>query len=146
MQALQDVLAERRRQIELGHDAAHDDEHVNGEIAMAACGWLSTGQQPVEWSWAANKSAHDRRKQLVIGAALALAELERYDRAALKQKAQAIADEHSDEILEAAAQADMAVHGIQSGDHITDVVQRPDFGREIVRQTAMVIANASVNR
>jgi hypothetical protein len=38
MAAIDDVAAERKRQIEgEGYDAAHDDEHINGEIALAAC-------------------------------------------------------------------------------------------------------------
>jgi hypothetical protein len=80
-----DVIAERRRQIEVeGWTPEHDDTHERGEIAEAASAWASTGQKPVVWSWAADKAGKPRRRQLVIAGALILAEIERLDRAALE--------------------------------------------------------------
>lgn len=95
-QAARDVLAERQRQITAeGNAPAHDDEHVNDEIAAMACYYvMPPGAR--EWSgpdgygatlgdairpegWDAKDC--DRRRELVKGAALALAELERLDRA-----------------------------------------------------------------
>lgn len=98
-QAINDVLVERVRQLsEEGYDAAHDDAHKNGELAMAAAcytigafyGWEpkpdADGEvwQPamfeVTWPWDSAKPK-DKRRDLVRAAALILAELERIDRA-----------------------------------------------------------------
>lgn len=100
-QAARDVLAERQRQISTeGWTPEHDDEHVNDEIAAMACYYvMPPGAR--EWSgpdgygatlgeairpegWDAKDC--DRRRELVKGAALALAELERIDRAATAAK------------------------------------------------------------
>lgn len=100
-QAARDVLAERQRQISTeGWTPEHDDEHVNDEIAAMACYYvMPPGAR--EWSgpdgygatlgeairpegWDAKDC--DRRRELVNGAALALAELERIDRAATAAK------------------------------------------------------------
>lgn len=88
-QAWLDVQAERRRQIEEeGWTPEHDDEHDDGKIAEEAASFLMNGQSPQRsaWSW---KHKHpdsptraSRRRQLVIGVALGLAEIERLDRAA----------------------------------------------------------------
>lgn len=90
--AARDVLAERRRQVEVeGWTQEHDDEHESGEIAKAAaCYALQSampGNQgdylrfwPAQWdsSW---WRPRDRRRDLVRAAALLLAEIERLDRA-----------------------------------------------------------------
>jgi hypothetical protein len=88
-QAWLDVQTERRRQVEAeGWTPEHDDEHDDGKIAEEAAGFLMNGQSPRKsaWSW---KHKHpdsptraSRRRQLVIGVALGLAEIERLDRAA----------------------------------------------------------------
>lgn len=80
--ALSAVLAERRRQIDQeGYTPQHDDRHAHGEIAQAAADYLSAEQiLTAKNSWALHKARHPRRRQLVIGAALALAEIERVDR------------------------------------------------------------------
>lgn len=85
IKALRDVVAERERQQTIGYDHAHDDVHTHGEIAHAAADWLLPGQHPVPGSWAQGKATKTRRTQLVIGAAMALAEIERLDRAAQAQ-------------------------------------------------------------
>ena len=91
-QALQDVAAERRRQIESeGWSADHDDDHAAGELAIAAACYAlsSTGSiispntalgalWPWAWHWWKPK---DRRRDLVRAAALIIAEIERLDRA-----------------------------------------------------------------
>lgn len=81
--AVRDVLAERAKQVEQWGNA-HDDEHGHGELAAAA-GLLVGGDDTLgapEWAWnLIGKHRGDRRRQLVIGAALAIAEIERLDRA-----------------------------------------------------------------
>lgn len=92
-----DILIERRRQItESGRTAAHDDEHVCGELAALAAyyamppsvrdwpaadtGYGATfGQAILPEGWGA-KAGNDRRRQLVKAGALILAEIERIDR------------------------------------------------------------------
>ncbi len=88
--ALRDVLAERAKQIAKGYDAAHDDGHGDGELALAAAYFADpdVNEDPEEahdpdlW-WAVRlraKHAGDRRKHLVLAAAFSIAELERHDR------------------------------------------------------------------
>jgi hypothetical protein len=86
-QALLDVAAERRRQIEVeGWTPEHDDEHNAGELARAAACYaiFNTAPAPTMWprqwdtSWWKPK---DDRSNLVRAAALLLAEIERLDRA-----------------------------------------------------------------
>lgn len=94
-----DVLAERRRQIEVeGWTPEHDDQHGDGSMAQAAAvyaeyaasGFLHfTGQKiaergnaPVRWPWDSGWwKPKNRRYDLVRAAALILAEIERLDRA-----------------------------------------------------------------
>lgn len=95
--AARDVLAERRRQVEVeGNDPEHDDSHDRGELALAAAAYLlhdfgvpalahgaipsleeGTRLWPWEFSWWKPKS---RRRNLERAAALILAEMERLDR------------------------------------------------------------------
>ena len=92
-QAAQDVLSERRRQIEeKGWTPEHDDAHVNDEIAALACFYAmppgarewdghygeTMGKAMLPNGWVA--ATGDRRRELVKAAALALAEIERMDR------------------------------------------------------------------
>lgn len=96
--AFEDVMAERRRQIEAeGFSAAHDDGHGEGDLALAgACyaRYAATrnpvgpygypgGPIPKDWPWSINWwKPKDQRRDLVKAAALLLAEIERLDRAA----------------------------------------------------------------
>lgn len=93
-QAAQDVLAERRRQIEAeGWTPEHDDQHETGELARAAACYalVAGGMNPradtlfVAWPWhpAWWKPTDEPRRNLVKAGALILAEIERLDRAAL---------------------------------------------------------------
>lgn len=92
--AIEDVIAERRRQIKSeGWTPEHDDAHANGEMAGAAAAYAlyRSHVDPVDirelnligrlWPWAAEwwkpKSA---RQDLVRAAALLIAEIERLDR------------------------------------------------------------------
>lgn len=95
--ALQDVIAERQRQIEAeGWTPEHDDEHSRGELAQAAACYAMASSKlirnepgssdystPNEWPWHPNwwKPSSPRRN-LVKAGALILAEIERIDRAA----------------------------------------------------------------
>jgi hypothetical protein len=92
--AARDVLAERRRQVEVeGWAPEHDDEHSCGELAMAASCYAnpapsiekfpSGATAPEGWPWPALWwKPGDRRRGLVKAGALILAEIERLDRAA----------------------------------------------------------------
>lgn len=94
--AIDDVLAERRRQIEeKGWTPAHDDEHDNGALAKAAAAYAlhSAGigtDWPkgirngctLFWPWEAKWwKPKTPREDLVRATAMLLAEIERRDRA-----------------------------------------------------------------
>ena len=98
MSVIEEIAAERRRQIEAeGWTPEHDDTHRFGEMARAAAfyalhagwsqhpratGWptFPPGSWPFEDEWWKPK---DPRRDLVRAAALIVAEIERLDRAAL---------------------------------------------------------------
>jgi hypothetical protein len=98
---LDEVAEERDRQIQIeGWDAKHDDKHTNGAMASAAAAYaLSATRQgngcdisvtpivpwPLSWSakWWKPKS---QRRDLIRAAALLVAEIERIDRKAAKEK------------------------------------------------------------
>lgn len=90
--AARDVLAERRRQIEKeGWMPPHDDEHSDGQMAVAAaCYAVTTNQRavtPAWWPWEDEWwKPKDYRRNLVRAGALILAEIERLDRAALSRE------------------------------------------------------------
>lgn len=97
--AARDVLEERQRQIlEEGFTHAHDDAQADGAIARAAACYargpqfetphkMGDGQGnlldvPVNWPWhPVLWKPRSRREDLVRGAAMMLAEIERIDRA-----------------------------------------------------------------
>ena len=87
--AVADIAAERRRQIEVeGWTPAHDDRNVDGSMATAAsCYALDHGSRstpPKLWPWHSSWwKPKDRRRDLVRAAALLVAEIERLDRAML---------------------------------------------------------------
>jgi hypothetical protein len=102
--AARDVLAERERQkTQEGWTPEHDDGHTKGELAKAAACYaygntqlrssarLSSQSLPVTlvstlWPWGRQWwKPTDRRRDLVKAGALILAEIERLDRAALKE-------------------------------------------------------------
>ncbi|EOK5831519.1 ead/Ea22-like family protein [Escherichia coli] len=89
--AILDVIAERQRQQSVeGWMPEHDDEHCNGELAMAAVCYINetgtvnrNGGKPWWWPWDASWwKPNARRRNLVKAGALILAEIERIDRAA----------------------------------------------------------------
>jgi hypothetical protein len=93
-EALADIAAERRRQIDAeGWTPEHDDKHSNGEMAAAAAAYAfcaATSERyyaadPLGfWPWDASwwKPSTDRRNLIKAGA-LIVAEIERLDRKAL---------------------------------------------------------------
>ncbi|EIL48227.1 hypothetical protein EC54115_19863 [Escherichia coli 541-15] len=89
--AILDVIAERQRQQSVeGWMPEHDDEHCNGELAMAAVCYINetgtvnrNGGKPWGWPWDASWwKPNARRRNLVKAGDLILAEIERIDRAA----------------------------------------------------------------
>lgn len=87
--AMDDVIAERLRQVNAeGWSYEHDDEHDEGELAMAAAAYCEHAinqddNVPGFWPWPAGQwKPKDRRRDLVRAAALIIAEIERLDRAA----------------------------------------------------------------
>ena len=88
--ASQDVLAERQRQRNIeGWTEDHDDEHMGGELAVAASCYAynpSGAITPLNWPWHPDWwKPGDARRNLVKAAALALAEIERLDRKAARE-------------------------------------------------------------
>ena len=98
--AADDVLAERKRQIsEYEWTAKHDDDYANNELALAAALYAlpqdhretvcDTGDTiltllwPWGWEW---WKPGTRRRDLVKAGALILAEIERIDRAAIRNQ------------------------------------------------------------
>jgi hypothetical protein len=92
-QAALDVLAERRRQIEVeGWTPEHDAEHCHAELATAAACYILgatsgfsseeyAGDVPTAWPWDPKWwKPKDYRRDLVRAAALLIAEIERSDR------------------------------------------------------------------
>jgi hypothetical protein len=90
--AARDVLAEQERQMAVeGWAPEHDDEHGDGELAIAAeCYALHAadgncrGLWPWDFRWWKPRTP---RRDLVKAGALILAELDRIDRAALNAQA-----------------------------------------------------------
>ena len=107
MTVIEEIAAERRRCIEeKGWTPAHDDEHGDGELALAAAAYawfaaqepaereraldqfkvgISRGQPTLVWLWPETWSDdhfknHDPRRALVIAAQFIVAEIERLDR------------------------------------------------------------------
>ncbi len=99
-QAWLDVQAERRRQVEAeGWTPEHDDEHSHGQMARAACYALAGSSAPndgtaallvsLAWPWDEQWwKPTSARRDLVKACALALAEIERLDRAGISQNPQ----------------------------------------------------------
>src|SRR5690606_10766140 len=89
---LQQIADERRRQIDKEYTPEHDDQHVNGELASAAAFVaLERGCKIIPdpgWDWGkriVSNHCGDRRRQLIIAAALLVAEIERLGRAAARK-------------------------------------------------------------
>jgi hypothetical protein len=88
------VAKERARQInDEGYKREHDDEHKDGSLADAAAVYAATAKMIYEkpdihyytevWPWDGKwlkKDKHPRKKQLIIAAALLMAEYDRLER------------------------------------------------------------------
>lgn len=91
-QAVLDVAAERRRQVDAkGWTPEHDDEHVAGELATAGASYalVAVGYGLLAlrtWPWPAGLKPTTPRRDLVKAGALILAEIERLDRIAERQE------------------------------------------------------------
>ena len=101
MTAIDDIAAERRRQIEAeGWSPEHDDAYANDQMAMAAICYADPNPNmvplpdlggrspsrpyiPAGWPWSPKWwKPTDRRRNLVKAAALIAAEIDRLDRLA----------------------------------------------------------------
>jgi hypothetical protein len=101
LNALDEIAAERRRQIEVeGWSPEHDDEHLprpgrrerRGPLAEAAECYIagSTGVFDLNWPWDTEYwKPTTYRRDLIKAAALIVAEIERLDRAALRAQSEA---------------------------------------------------------
>lgn len=93
VRAVHDVLAERKRQIQVeGFTPVHDDEYQPGTMADAAMAYLVSAQGRKDialdyWPWRDGFKPKNRRHDLVRAAALLIAEIERMDRAAAQTEA-----------------------------------------------------------
>lgn len=92
--AIEDVMAERERQVECeGWTASHDDAHTTGEMAQAAACYALRASKLYDaahdhWPWDDKWwKPKDHRRDLVRAAALIVAEIERLDRAAVSADA-----------------------------------------------------------
>ena len=94
VEAVRDVLAERKRQVDVEHwMPGHDDQHTGGELAQAAAAYAYYGTEaensqppaesifPTTWDMSWWKPG-DHRRNLVKAGALIIAEIERLDRLA----------------------------------------------------------------
>lgn len=83
---LRAIADERKRQISVeGYTVEHDDEHIDGSIANAAAHYICADENINLWTWDKNfdkKEKHSRDKQLLIGSAMTVAEMERRNRVA----------------------------------------------------------------
>ena len=95
MTIIQEIAAERRRQIEVEHNfAAYDDRYTRGELALAAASYAisatrSAHQQLIAliWPWAEHWwKPKTPRRDLIRAGALIVAEIERIDRADAKAR------------------------------------------------------------
>jgi hypothetical protein len=93
-EAAADVLEERRQQVTReGWTPEHDDEHSKGEMARAGACYAIGAFRPIGgkflaslWPWGRQWwKPKDCRRDLVRAGALIIAEIERLDRATLKE-------------------------------------------------------------
>lgn len=81
MSVIEEIAAERRRQIEVeGNSTEQDDAYTMDELVRAATSYLKGF--PEAWPWSPKWwKPKDRRRDLIRAAALIVAEVERLDRA-----------------------------------------------------------------
>jgi len=87
MSVIEEIVAERKRQIEVeGWTPEHDDDHAEGDLARAAACYAAGELLFIDviplWPWSAEWwKPKGRRHDLIRAAALIVAEIERLDRA-----------------------------------------------------------------
>jgi hypothetical protein len=95
MGAIEDIAAERQRQIAIeGWAVEHDDGHTDGALAQAAAAYAIHSSRlvgglamPLCWPWHASWwKPGEPRQDLIKAGALIVAEIERLDRAAAAGK------------------------------------------------------------
>lgn len=86
LKILDEIYAERQRQI-VGHgfDGPHDDQHIDGSLALFAETILNDFPLRDDRKWVVKatdklEAKHDYRALLVIAASAIVAEIERFDR------------------------------------------------------------------
>lgn len=83
---IDEIVAERSRQISKGYDARHDDAHNDRSIAMAAAAYAAAGagKSPTGaalWPWNIDQfKPENARRNLIVAATLCVAEVERIER------------------------------------------------------------------
>lgn len=85
-----EVAAERQKQVALGYSTVSDDAYVDRELARASAAYALNGANQrtgsLFWPWPGHSwQPADPRRDLIRAAALALAEVERLDRAAISE-------------------------------------------------------------
>lgn len=83
---LTEIAAERQKQVGIGYSPTSDDAYVDRELARASAAYALNGAQQnagsLFWPWPGHTwQPADARRDLVRAAALAVAEIERLDRA-----------------------------------------------------------------
>ncbi|QQQ17773.1 hypothetical protein JIP62_10555 [Brevundimonas vitis] len=87
MKVVAEVLAERGRQVAIGHTPARDDVYVDAELARGSAAYALNASRstaaPLFWPWPGHTwQPAEARRDLIRSVALAIAEIERLDRAA----------------------------------------------------------------
>jgi hypothetical protein len=98
LMVIAEVTAARNHQVRSCFDTSHDDQHTDGELATGAAayaldGWMKSGGVILEtaqagtlWPWADYWKPRTHRENCVRAAAMLIAEIERIDRAAEKER------------------------------------------------------------
>lgn len=105
--AINDVLSERRHQIEeAGNTFEREDTYTNGSLVVsgacyALCNRDLKGEAPVLWPWDTDVwTPESYRRNLVKAAALILAEIERLDRAEAKAREEVSKEEERQQLYD----------------------------------------------
>lgn len=87
MNVIQEIEAERRRQVDKGFTPEHDDTHTNHQLLRAASAFMCSDIQywPSDWDDSFDSTlatlGKNKRRDMIKGIALMVAEVERLDRA-----------------------------------------------------------------
>lgn len=150
MKALDDIAAERKRQVEVeGWTSEHDDNHGRGEMAQAAAAYayyattVENSQPAAETvfppSWNDNRwnPSLDHRRNLVKAGAFIIAEIERLDRMSSEQPAVTL-----EQLLERVEKAegpdwelDVLIDAIVKVGYEVREAVHPIFGRQLLARS-----------